>query len=137
MDTIDTFDKETLVAMAEAMLLLPNRLPDGIEGELVTLRRMLEKAVQGVENAVPQPPAYGKVATPAATAADTSAADTSVADATEQEDNNILPLRADVAVAETERLIELSPRRDGDYVAVPRVVGSALDPVAQQGGHHA
>ncbi len=126
MDTIDTFDKETLAAMAEAMFLLPNRLPDGIGGELVTLRRMLEKAVQGVENAVPQPPAYGKIATPAASVADT-----------EQEDNNILPLRADVAVAETERLIELSPRRDGDYVAVPRVVGSAPDPVAQQGGNHA
>lgn len=121
MDRIDTFDKETIAAMAEAILLLPDKLPDGIEDALVTLRHMLEKAVQGVEDAVPQPPSYGKVAAPA----------------TAEDDNNILHLRPDVAAAETKRLIELSPRRDGDYITVPRVVGSAPDQTTQPGGHHA
>lgn len=112
MERIDGLDRETLSEMAEAILLSPDGLPNGIETTLVTLRQMLDKAVQGVGAATPVPPVYGKIAAPESDA----------------ENENILLLRPDVAVLETERLIELSPRQEGDYVVVPQVV--------QQGGHH-
>lgn len=116
MDTIDVFDKATIEAMADAILLYPNTLPKEIEKDLSTLRQMLDKAVQGVTKAEPVPPAFGKMACPEPTT-----------------DENILSLRKDVAIFHATGLVELSPRRDGNYITVPRVVQNTA---VQPGGNH-
>lgn len=118
MDKMDGLDKETIAAMAEAILLLPDRLPIGIENDLATLHQMVEKAVQGKTDAFFLPPAYGKI---------------SVLER-DAEDKNTLCLRTDTVVLEKERLIELSARREGDYITVPRVVQNQSE---VQGGNHA
>lgn len=118
MDIKENFTPETITAMADALLLVPDRLPDGIDEDLSTLRQMLEKAVQGKEHAEPVPPAYGKSACPAVE---------------ETTDENILHLRQDAAIPEKTRMLALSARarEEGDYITVPQVVR------AQTGGDHA
>lgn len=120
MESKENFTPRMVADLAEALLLLPDRLPRGIAGELTTLRQMLERAVQEKENAEPVPPAYGKSACPATEDA---------------ADKNILHLREDIAVPEKTKMIALSHRREGDYITVPQVVREQT--VAQTGGDHA
>lgn len=103
----DKYDKKTVDALAEAILLKSNALPPEIETELSTLRRMLETAVcEGIETDAPVPPAYEKTIT-----------------VTLEEKE----LRQDVAKAFPDALIALSARRvvrasGEEYVTVPQVV---------------
>lgn len=122
MESKDNFTPTMVADLAEAILLLPDRLPIGIEGELSTLRQMLEKAVQGKELAEPVPPAYGKIACPATE---------------DVADENILHLREDTMVQEKTKMITLSPRREGDYITVPQVVRGQTVVREQTGGDHA
>lgn len=100
-----------LSALAEAMLLAEERLPAALAEDLQTLRQMLEDAVKGeggAETPRPVPPAYGKTASPEACAA---------------EAGQTMVLRQDKAETWPDRLTALSPRRAGEYVTVPQIVG--------------
>lgn len=101
-------------ALAEAILLDGKRLPAAIAEDLQTLQQMLHDAVageEGTDTPEPIPPAYGKIAVPEA-------------------DGNAerLVLRSDEAVLYPERMIDLSARKEGQYVTVPQVI--------RQGGSH-
>ena len=108
-------------ALADAILLDRTKLPEKIGEDLETLRKMLDDAVEGTEDTAmpaPVPPAYGKGALP--TESDTPEE--------KQTMDSRLILRQDTAVLCPDRMIQLSARRDGEYVTVPQVV--------RQGGSH-
>lgn len=103
---VDGYD---LSALAEAMLMVEKRLPDGLPEDLCTLRQMLEDAVSGGNcDGGPVPPAYGKVMIPCM-----GEKDTEVHTVLRQDENVPFPTM----------LTTLSPRQAEEYVAVPQVVG--------------
>jgi len=95
-------------ALAEAILLDSRRLPADIAEDLQTLQQMLHDAVageDGTEIPEPVPPAYGKTAVP------------------EYDGNQArLVLRKDETVVYPERMVDLSARKEGQYVTVPQVI---------------
>lgn len=114
----DTYDP---AALAQAILLDPTRLPAAIGEDLQTLRRMLDDAVAGEDDDAPTPaaPAYGKAAVPLQ---ENKPSDK--AGQTEKTDGQLV-LRQDEAVQCPVRMIDLSSRREGQYVTVPRVIGGS------------
>lgn len=104
-----------LSALAEAILLAEDGLPGNLAEDLQTLRQMLEDAVkgeEGTETPKPLPPAYGKTALP---------------ESNRVEAGVTMVLRRDRAESFPENLTALSPRRTGEYVIVPQVVGQGGD----------
>jgi len=108
-------EKWDLEILARSMCMDEKCLPAGLERELATLQQMLETAVQGAPAGVPQPPAYGQEAYQR----DDEAA---LMQGRQESTGSPFVLREDVAVPYDTVLIGLSPRQEGGYVTVPKVI---------------
>jgi len=111
-DTSEKHPVYDLPSLAEAILLVENRLPASLAEDLQTLQQMLEDAVQGGEGTkcpVPLPPGYGRTAVPCAQTAERG--------------TDALVLRQDETIPCGENMTALSARQEGEFVTVPQVVG--------------